>query len=69
MHGSRHVVIDDIDQQPMTYGKLITASLALGGALAKRTQIGERVGVLLPTSRAAVVTFFALQAERACRRC
>ena len=31
--------------------------------LAKRTRAGERVGVLLPTSRAAVVTFFALQAK------
>ncbi len=63
MHGSRHLVLDDIDQQPLTYGGLITASLALGGALAKRTRSGERVGVLLPTSRAAVVTFFALQAK------
>ena len=63
MHGSEHVVIDDLDQQPMSYGKLITASFALGGVLAKRTKAGERVGVMLPTSRAAVVTFFALQAE------
>jgi acyl-[acyl-carrier-protein]-phospholipid O-acyltransferase/long-chain-fatty-acid--[acyl-carrier-protein] ligase len=37
--------------------------LALGRALARRTRRGERVGVLLPTSRAAVVTFFGLQAE------
>jgi len=63
MHGSRHVVIDDIDQQPMSYGQLTRASLALGGILAARSKRGERVGVLLPTSRAAVVTFFALQAE------
>jgi acyl-[acyl-carrier-protein]-phospholipid O-acyltransferase/long-chain-fatty-acid--[acyl-carrier-protein] ligase len=63
MHGSRHVVIDDLDQQPMGYGRLIAASLALGKVLAKRTMPGERVGVLLPTSRGAVVTFFALQAE------
>lgn len=62
MHGSNHLVLDDIDQQPLTYGGLITASLALGGVLAKRTRAGEHVGVLLPTSRAAVVTFFALQA-------
>ena len=63
MHGSGHIVIDDIDQQPMSYGKLTTASLALGTVLAARSTAGERVGVLLPTSRAAVVTFFALQAE------
>jgi acyl-[acyl-carrier-protein]-phospholipid O-acyltransferase/long-chain-fatty-acid--[acyl-carrier-protein] ligase len=62
MHGSGHVVIDDMDQQPMGYGGLVTASFALGGALAGRTSQGEHVGVLLPTSRAGVVTFFALQA-------
>jgi acyl-[acyl-carrier-protein]-phospholipid O-acyltransferase/long-chain-fatty-acid--[acyl-carrier-protein] ligase len=63
LHGSGHAIIDDLDQQPMSYGRLITASFALGRVLAKRTQRGERVGVLLPTSRAAVVTFFGLQAH------
>jgi len=61
-HGHGHVVADDLDQQPMTYGRLITASYALGAVLASRTSRGERVGVLLPTSRGALVTFFALQA-------
>ena len=41
----------------MTYRGLITASYALGLHIAKRTQPSERVGVLLPTSRGAVVTF------------
>jgi acyl-[acyl-carrier-protein]-phospholipid O-acyltransferase/long-chain-fatty-acid--[acyl-carrier-protein] ligase len=63
MHGSGHIVLDDIDQQPMSYGKLTRASLALGKVLAARSKPREHVGVLLPTSRAAVVTFFALQAE------
>ena len=63
-HGGGHVIADDIDQTPMTYRGLIAASFALGGVLAKRTRAGERVGVLLPTSRAALVTFFALQATR-----
>ena len=63
VHGSGHTIIDDLDQQPMSYGRLVTASFALGRPLARRTRTGERVGVLLPTSRAAVVTFFGLQAE------
>jgi acyl-[acyl-carrier-protein]-phospholipid O-acyltransferase/long-chain-fatty-acid--[acyl-carrier-protein] ligase len=63
-HGGGHVIADDVDMRPMTYNALITASYALGAALARRTQRGERVGVLLPTSRASLVTFFALQAER-----
>src|SRR4029077_3424120 len=63
-HGGRHVIADDLEMRPMSYNALLTASYALGAALARRTQPGERVGVLLPTSRAALVTFFALQAER-----
>jgi len=61
-HGRGHVIADDLDQQPMTYGGLIAASCALGSVLAARTRPGEHVGVLLPTSRGALVTFFALQA-------
>ena len=62
-HGGGHAIADDIEFRPMTYRGLVTASLALGGVLARCTSPGERVGVLLPTSRAAVVTFFGLQAE------
>jgi acyl-[acyl-carrier-protein]-phospholipid O-acyltransferase/long-chain-fatty-acid--[acyl-carrier-protein] ligase len=62
LHGSSHVIADDVEQRPLTYRSLIAGSHALGAALATRTQAAERVGVLLPTSRAALVTFFALQA-------
>jgi acyl-[acyl-carrier-protein]-phospholipid O-acyltransferase/long-chain-fatty-acid--[acyl-carrier-protein] ligase len=61
-HGGGHLIADDLDQTPLSYRGLITASFALGGVLARRTRHGERVGVLLPTSRGALVTFFALQA-------
>jgi len=64
VHGGRHVIADDLELRPLTYNGLITASYALGAVLAQRTRSGEHVGVLLPTSRAALVTFFALQAER-----
>jgi len=61
-HGAAHLITDDLDQKPMSYRAVITASYALGAALASRSKAGERVGVLLPTSRAALVTFFGLQA-------
>ena len=64
LHGSRHIIIDDIEFSPMTYRRLIAASLTVGNTLASLTREGERVGVLLPTSRAAVVTFFGLQSRR-----
>lgn len=64
MHGGGHIVADDIELGPQSYRGLVTASYALGEVLEQRTKKGERVGVLLPTSRAALVTFFALQAAR-----
>ena len=60
MHGGGHLIADDLEMRPMTYDGVVRASYALGGALARRTRAGERVGVLLPTSRASLVTFFAL---------
>jgi acyl-[acyl-carrier-protein]-phospholipid O-acyltransferase/long-chain-fatty-acid--[acyl-carrier-protein] ligase len=62
IHGSDHPVIDDIDRKAMDYGRLITATHALAKPLAAISAPGERVGVLLPNARGAVVTFFALQA-------
>jgi acyl-[acyl-carrier-protein]-phospholipid O-acyltransferase/long-chain-fatty-acid--[acyl-carrier-protein] ligase len=62
IHGGGHAIADDIDQVPLTYTRLVAGSYALGGALAAQTRPGDRVGLLLPTSRAAVVTFFAMQA-------
>jgi acyl-[acyl-carrier-protein]-phospholipid O-acyltransferase/long-chain-fatty-acid--[acyl-carrier-protein] ligase len=55
-------ILEDQDRKPMTYRDLIRASFALGRKIAARTQPGERVALLLPTSAGAVVTFFALQA-------
>jgi acyl-[acyl-carrier-protein]-phospholipid O-acyltransferase / long-chain-fatty-acid--[acyl-carrier-protein] ligase len=62
-HGGSHAIADDIQFKLLSYRGLIAASFALGKVLASRTTAGERVGVLLPTSRGSVVTFFALQAE------
>src|SRR5262245_58312844 len=62
-HGGSHLIADDLEMRPLTYRSLVTGSFALGSVLARDTRVGERVGVLLPTSRASLVTFFALQAE------
>jgi acyl-[acyl-carrier-protein]-phospholipid O-acyltransferase/long-chain-fatty-acid--[acyl-carrier-protein] ligase len=61
-HGAGHLIADDMEQRPMSYRGLVTASYALGSLLERHAAPGARVGVLLPTSRAALVTFFALQA-------
>jgi acyl-[acyl-carrier-protein]-phospholipid O-acyltransferase/long-chain-fatty-acid--[acyl-carrier-protein] ligase len=45
----------------LTYRRLILAAQTLARKLAPITAVGENVGVMLPTSNAVAVTFFALQ--------
>ncbi|HEY1961968.1 MAG TPA: AMP-binding protein, partial [Rhizomicrobium sp.] len=62
MYGGSNAAIVDGDERVFTYNDLIRASLALGHALKKGTRPHEAVGVMLPTSAGAVVTFFAITA-------
>ena len=61
-HGSDKVILEDIERQPMSYGRLILASLVLGHAFAKQTRPGEVVGVLLPNVAGLLVTLLGLNA-------
>jgi acyl-[acyl-carrier-protein]-phospholipid O-acyltransferase/long-chain-fatty-acid--[acyl-carrier-protein] ligase len=62
LNGRGHVIIEDIDFAPLTYGRLLIGAFVLGSKLRRDTKPGENVGVMLPNSVGAVVTFFALQA-------
>ena len=59
--GSRPAIIDG-DDRVLSYDELVRAALALGHALKKGTSRGETVGIMLPTSLASVITFFAVSA-------
>jgi acyl-[acyl-carrier-protein]-phospholipid O-acyltransferase/long-chain-fatty-acid--[acyl-carrier-protein] ligase len=61
-HGRNKPILEDQERQPLSYLDLLRAAFALGRKLAAMTRPGERVGVMLPSSSAAVVTFFALHA-------
>jgi acyl-[acyl-carrier-protein]-phospholipid O-acyltransferase/long-chain-fatty-acid--[acyl-carrier-protein] ligase len=63
IHGPKAPVVEDIKRVPMSYGRLVTASLALGRPLAEVTAKGEAVGLLMPNVSGVVVAFFALQAQ------
>lgn len=63
LHGNKHIVLEDIDRNPMSYQRLVLGALVLGGRIAKKTRQGEYVGVLLPNSIGNVVTFFAMQSR------
>jgi len=64
LNGGRHRIAEDIQRRPLNYSQLIRRSLVLGELLAHRTRSGERVGVLLPNSVAAIATFMGLLAYR-----
>jgi acyl-[acyl-carrier-protein]-phospholipid O-acyltransferase/long-chain-fatty-acid--[acyl-carrier-protein] ligase len=61
-YGARKLILEDQDRNPLSYTDLVRAAFALGRKIAAMTHRGERVGVMLPASSAAVVTFFALHA-------
>ena len=61
-YGAKKPILEDQERKPLTYTDLIRASFALGRKIADMTTEGERVGVMLPASAGAVVTFFALHA-------
>jgi acyl-[acyl-carrier-protein]-phospholipid O-acyltransferase / long-chain-fatty-acid--[acyl-carrier-protein] ligase len=60
-HGASRVIAEDIQRDPITYGRLITKCFILGKPIAAITQPGEYVGVLLPNMVSTMITFFALQ--------
>jgi acyl-[acyl-carrier-protein]-phospholipid O-acyltransferase/long-chain-fatty-acid--[acyl-carrier-protein] ligase len=62
IHGRRHVIIEDIKRKPMTYQNVLMKTWILGTVLKKITKEREHVGLFLPTSNAAIVSFFALVA-------
>ncbi len=61
-HGGAHRIVEDPTGPPLSYDRLIAASLVLGRRLARTAARGEKVGVMLPNSVGAAVAFLALQA-------
>lgn len=60
--GGAKVVFEDHERATVSYDQLLDAAYALAARLAKITAPGEAVGVMLPTSIAALVSFLALHA-------
>jgi acyl-[acyl-carrier-protein]-phospholipid O-acyltransferase/long-chain-fatty-acid--[acyl-carrier-protein] ligase len=60
--GGKRAAIVDGDERVLTYDEVLRAALALGHALKKGTKRGESVGIMLPTSAGAVISFFAITA-------
>lgn len=60
-HGMGRKIVEDSQRVPLTYRQLLMRSFILGRYMVEKTVPGERVGILLPTSIASLVSFLALQ--------
>ncbi|MGI9404175.1 MAG: AMP-binding protein, partial [Hyphomicrobium sp.] len=60
--GSDKIILEDAERTTLTFKKLILACLVLGAKIARETERGETVGVLLPNSIGLTATLFGLNA-------
>ncbi len=61
-NGPGKVILEDAERQPLTYQRLLVASLILGRRLKAETKPGEITGLLLPNVNALAVALFGLNA-------
>ena len=60
--GGKRTCVVDSDDRKLSYDDMVRAALALGNALKKGTSRGENIGIMLPTSAASLISFFAVSA-------
>lgn len=61
IHGSKHIIIEDIQRMPLNYQQLIQRIFILGNHINTHANKDEKtIGLLLPNSIACVVSFFAI---------
>jgi acyl-[acyl-carrier-protein]-phospholipid O-acyltransferase/long-chain-fatty-acid--[acyl-carrier-protein] ligase len=56
--------IEDLNRLPLSYRQFLARCFILGRQMKQGTKVGEHVGVMMPTTIAGMVTFFALHAYR-----
>ena len=59
-HGGKHLILEDKDRKPISYNRFVLGMLLLGRKFAALAPRGNRVGLMLPGSNAAAISFFAL---------
>nr|MBP9752385.1 MFS transporter [Pseudomonadota bacterium] len=59
-HGRFTKIMEDHDRKPISYQSFIFKSAILGTFFHRKTDYHERIGILLPTSSAAALSFFGL---------
>ena len=59
--GQKHEVLEDIERNPISLGKMLIGSVVLGRGLSKYINCGQHAGMLLPNAIPTAITFYALQ--------
>ncbi len=59
-YGRHTVIMEDINQQPLTYGQLLTRTFILSDVFKHQSKAAENVGLLLPNVSATVISYLAL---------
>lgn len=62
-NGRGYTILEDINRQSITLGKMQLASLVLANALRPMLQVKQPVGVLLPNTIPTAICFYALQSQ------
>jgi acyl-[acyl-carrier-protein]-phospholipid O-acyltransferase/long-chain-fatty-acid--[acyl-carrier-protein] ligase len=62
IHGRAHLIAEDVERKPLTYGQFILRAFTLGRALNRLDAGQPALGIMLPNTTATTISFFALQA-------
>ncbi|MEI7669431.1 MAG: acyl-[ACP]--phospholipid O-acyltransferase, partial [Pseudomonadota bacterium] len=61
IHGRNHIIVEDVDRKPLSYGNFLIKAFVLGRALNRLLKQQKNVGILLPNAIINSLIFFALQ--------
>lgn len=61
-HGRQKPIVEDPERAPLTYDRLLLASLVLGGKMRARSIKGEAIGVLMPNMNGTIALILGLSA-------
>ena len=61
--GAKSLAAIDGDGKKFTYQEIARAAFALGGPIARMSEPGEKIGILLPTGVGAAISLFAVQSR------
>jgi len=62
IHGSNHLIAEDIERKPLSYGQFIMRSFILGNLINRLIPREPTIALLLPNAVSTALSFFALQA-------